>query len=229
MALPFFFTQNLSTPEIVLDEDNSKHMINVLRMKKDDAVLLTDGKGKKASAIIVDDNRKHCRVKVESETFEAAPARKIAIGISLVKNTARFEWFLEKATEIGVSEIFPLLCERTIREKFRQDRMQNIVVSAMLQSQQCHMPQLHDPVYFQEVTKLSYAAKYIAWCEDERVPLQSNPGAASSLLLIGPEGDFTPAEVELATNSGFSSVSLGATRLRTETAGIVAATLLILG
>ncbi|MGZ5189926.1 MAG: RsmE family RNA methyltransferase, partial [Flavisolibacter sp.] len=158
------------------------------------------------------------------------PQRKntIAIGISLIKNVSRFEWFLEKATEIGVGEIIPLICERTEKEKFRQDRLQQILISAMLQSQQCHKPLLQEPLAFNKAVDLSFEQKFIAHCADEKKnPLVKQvTGASSSLILIGPEGDFTGNEIELALNKNFIPVSLGETRLRTETAGITAAVLL---
>ena len=227
MNLSFFFVDDLSTTQIVLAEDTSKHMINVLRMQKGEEILLTDGKGKKAKAAIVDDNRKKCVVEISSvETEEGKP--KIAIGISLVKNASRFEWFLEKATEIGVSEIIPLICARTEKEKFRHDRMQNILISAMLQSQQCWLPVLHKPMEFEKAIDFYAEQKFIAHCEEEKKQNLHQPirQSANQLILIGPEGDFTHEEIESALKKNFTPVSLGSTRLRTETAGIVAATLL---
>ena len=215
-----------------MDEDTSKHMIGVLRMSKGEEVLLTDGKGKKAKAIIVDDNRKKCVVNIVSIEMAAPNQRKLAIGISLVKNSSRFEWFLEKATEIGVSEIIPLICHRTEKEKFRMDRMQNIITSALLQSQQSLMPVLHEPLPFEKAVELSYHQKYIAHC----IPSQKNELSAlvrkedeSMYILIGPEGDFTPQEISFAMEKDFQPVALGNTRLRTETAGMVAAALLCIG
>lgn len=230
MSLPFFFVEDLNDKRTVLNEDTSKHIINVLRMKKDEEVLLTDGKGKKAKAVIIDDNRKKCRVEVMSAEVEKTRDKKIGIGISLLKNSSRFEWFLEKATEIGMSEIIPLVCERTEKEKIRFDRMQNILISAMLQSQQCWLPVLHEPMEFEKATQLSFEQKFIAHCnETQKVQLTNQPinQSTNQLILIGPEGDFTTTEIQLAIQNNFIPVSLGNTRLRTETAGIVAATLLI--
>jgi len=228
MNLPFFFVESLNDKRIVLDEDTSKHMINVLRMEKGEEVLLTDGKGKKAKASIVDDNRKKCIVQISSMTTEEERKNKVVIGISLIKNSSRFEWFLEKATEIGVSEIFPLLCGRTEKEKFRFDRMQNILISAMLQSQQCWLPILHEPTEFEKAIHLSFEQKFIAHCEEtnKHTLSQQITHSNSRLVIIGPEGDFTHEEIESAIKNNFMPVSLGNTRLRTETAGMVAATLL---
>jgi len=231
MNLPFFFVEDLNTTQIVLSEDTSKHMINVLRMQKGEEVLLTDGKGKKVKASILDDNRKRCVVEIYSTEKAQERKSKVVIGISLIKNASRFEWFLEKATEIGVSEIIPLLCNRTEKEKFRHDRMQNILISAMLQSQQCWLPVLHEPTEFEKVIQFSFEQKFIAHCEGTNKQLLNHQINKSSnqLILIGPEGDFTLEEIEQALKCDFIPVSLGTTRLRTETAGIVAAALLQLG
>jgi 16S rRNA (uracil1498-N3)-methyltransferase len=230
MSLPFFFVRNLMERKIQLDEDTSKHIINVLRMQKGEEILLTDGKGKKARATIIDDNRKKSEVEISFIKIEEERKNKITIGISLIKNASRFEWFLEKATEIGVSEIFPLNCTRTEKEKFRFDRMQNILISAMLQSQQCWLPILHEPTAFEKAIYLSFEQKFIAHCIDgEKQKLSSINNQLSTIIFIGPEGDFTPAEIETAMQNHFVPVTLGETRLRVETAGLVAATLLGLG
>ncbi len=227
MNLPFFYFPNLDNQIIQLDEDTSKHIINVLRMQKGEQVLLTDGKGRKARAAIIDDNRKKCVVDISSIETEEERKNKVAIGISLIKNASRFEWFLEKATEIGVSGIIPLICTRTEKEKFRHDRMQHILISAMLQSQQCWLPVLHEPMGFEKALQLPFEQKFIAHCidgEKQKLPIVSHQ--QSALILIGPEGDFTPEEIELSLQKSFLPVSLGNTRLRTETAGIVATALL---
>jgi 16S rRNA (uracil1498-N3)-methyltransferase len=232
MALPFFYVADLHGAEIILDEDTSKHISGVLRMKRGEALLLTDGKGTRAHAIITDDHRKRCAVHVESVVYEAEKNGKVCIAISLLKNSARFEWFLEKATEIGVNEIIPLLCERTEREAFRHDRMQNILISAMLQSQQCRLPRLHEPTAFTNVIATDYPNNFIAHCLPQQKQslhevLKKLPG--DRLMLIGPEGDFTEGEIRQALANNFLPVTLGATRLRTETAGMVAAAWLCAG
>ena len=228
MALPFFYIPHLTATEITLDEETSKHIAGVLRMKAGEELLLTDGNGKKAHAIIIDNHRKHCIVKLQTSEQEPEKKTTVCIAISLLKNASRFEWFLEKATEIGVSEIIPLLCERTEKEKFRQDRLKAILVSAMLQSQQCRLPQLHEPTLYENIVTADYSGKFIAHC----LPHQKGSlhGVLkkfdNSIVLIGPEGDFTEPEVALALEKKFVPITLGETRLRTETAGIVAATLL---
>ncbi len=233
MGLPFFYIEKLDagSTEIVLSEETSKHMVQVLRMQVGEQLQLTDGKGNLVTVEIIDDNRKKCIVRILSVASIPAPVQKVAIAISLVKNASRFEWFLEKATEIGVSEIIPLLCTRTEKQHFRFERMKGILVSAMLQSQQSWLPQLWEPTKFNEaISNISYQQKFIAHCEDEKDKVQLAAqvlnNSATKLILIGPEGDFTNIEIEQASGHGFVPVALGETRLRTETAGIVAASIL---
>ena len=232
MALPFFYIDNFdpSQKEIELNEDTSRHMVQVLRMKEGMEVNLTDGKGSLIKAEIIDPHKKHCKVKVTDSQLTTHHSPKVTIAISLLKNTSRFEWFLEKATEVGVSEIIPLICERTEKQKFRYDRMKGICISAMLQSQQTWLPVLHDPKKFNHlaIEQFDNTQKLIAHCDTGERKTLSAPIAAlrTSLILIGPEGDFTRAEIDLALEYNFIPVALGETRLRTETAGIVAATLL---
>ena len=238
MSLPYFYIERYDPliKEIILDEDNSRHVVQVLRMKPGARLNLTDGQGNVLTTVIKDDHKKKCVVSIESTATENRQGRKVSIGISLLKSANRFEWFLEKATELGITEIIPLICERTESEKFRNERMHAILVSAMLQSQQSWLPVLHEPIayelLFRQEEVATVAQKFIAHCvPDARRPLQEilDPNLRSRLLLIGPEGDFTPGEVGVATRHHFQSVSLGVTRLRTETAGIVAATMLQLG
>ena len=234
MALPFFYKEDIDSAakEMVLDEDTSKHIVQVLRMQHGEQLQLTNGKGSLITAAITDNNRKRCIVTVIQKSTIQNQQSKISIAVSLLKNTNRFEWFLEKATEIGVAEIIPLLCSRTEKQNFKAERLQTILVSAMLQSQQCWLPVLHEPVKYKTfVEQNNIQQKFIAHCEEEKekVQLTATPlnFSTSKLILIGPEGDFTKEEIELALKNKFTPVSLGNTRLRTETAGIVAATLLV--
>jgi len=233
MALPFFYIEHADASGIVqLNEETSKHVVQVLRMKNDEQLRLTDGKGNLFTCTIIDDHRKKCVVKIIDTHHTPEPAKKITIAISLLKNNTRLEWFLEKATEIGISAIIPLICSRTEKQHFRADRMKGILVSAMLQSQQSWLPELPEPLKFNTfIESASQSQKFIAHCEDESNKMelisQMDENAASRLMLIGPEGDFTKEEIDGALKLGFIPVSLGNTRLRTETAGMVAATLLI--
>lgn len=232
MNLPFFYAPALEPGVLVpaLEEDTMRHMVQVLRMQKGDLLKLTNGCGLVAEAQITDTSKKHCTVEVRvAETF-ARPSHRVTIAISPLKNASRFEWFLEKAAEAGVAAIVPLLCSRTERQMFRKERWTGILASAMVQSQQAWLTELSDPLSFDAYLSVSPAAEcYIAHCmEGEKMPLQQvvKGTHSSSCILIGPEGDFTKEELVLALEKGFHAVSLGHTRLRTETAGIAAAILL---
>jgi 16S rRNA (uracil1498-N3)-methyltransferase len=235
MSLRCFYIEQYdsSASFITLNEETSKHAVQVLRMQPGEQINLTDGMGHSLTAIITEAHKKQCVVKVIASQFKPGAARKLAIAISLVKNASRFEWFLEKATEIGVNEIIPLICERTEKQHFRYDRMKGILVSAMLQSKQSWLPVLHAPVKFEDFIIRTRAAdgllKLIAHCEEtskqsiHEFQLQQ---FSTIQICIGPEGDFSPREIALALKKNFQPVMLGETRLRTETAGVVAATLL---
>lgn len=232
MALPFFYEPAVNGTEstVTLGEETSRHCVQVLRMKTGEQLRLTDGKGKLHTATILSGDKKHMAVQINESVSVPAPGIKTTIAISLLKNAARFEWFLEKATEIGVTGIRPLICARTEHTRFRNERMQGILVAAMLQSQQAWLPALAEPVAFMDFMQepVAPAQKLIAHCEDGTKRLVKDlPPSADTLMLIGPEGDFTPAEIALAMQQGFTGVSLGATRLRTETAGMVGAALLL--
>lgn len=246
MALPFFYKEDITaaSEKIILDEDTSKHIVQVLRMQKGEQLQLTNGKGDLFTCTIADNNRKRCTVTIVEKSETKNLKSKISIAISLLKNNTRFEWFLEKATEIGVTEIIPLICERTEKTAFKFERMKSILVSAMLQSQQCWLPVLNEPTKFAALIKQPVEGqKFIAHCEENKkenlidkimqqkelnaskvLPTGKNLGWA--LICIGPEGDFTKQEIEMALQNDFTPVSLGNTRLRTETAGMVAAALL---
>ncbi len=236
MKLPLFYKPDISLNDekVMLDEPASKHIIQVLRMHSGEQLQLTDGKGNLFTVQIKDDNRKKCLVTIIQTSEIQHSKSNIIIAISPVKNNSRFEWFLEKATEIGVAQIVPLICERTEKQHFKYDRMNSILVSAMLQSQQVWLPKLQEPKKFTEYIKNikdnAAIQKFIAHCQDETSKVQLSTQlinrSNNQLILIGPEGDFTKTEIETALNNNFTAVALGNTRLRTETAGIVAASLL---
>lgn len=232
MSRPFFYTPQYEPAgrTITLDEETSRHVVQVLRMHAGEELHLTDGQGHLLTAAIQEAHKKHCSVTVLREEPVPQSGTHNAIGISILKNSNRFEWFLEKATELGIREIFPLLCDRTEKEKFRHDRMQQICISAMLQSRQCWLPVLHEPIVYSEVIGRSFhGQRFIAHCAaGDKKPLRQaiDAHAAERLLLIGPEGDFSDTEIQLALEAGLEEVSLGETRLRTETAGVTGAVLL---
>jgi 16S rRNA (uracil1498-N3)-methyltransferase len=231
MSIPFFYfpRQLPDRGSVVLNEESSKHIVQVLRMKTGEQVKLANGLGQICTAEITLEHKKNTEVNIIASERQEKPLIKSTIGISLVKNTSRFEWFLEKATELGITSIIPLLCTRTEKQHFRHDRMKNILVSAMLQSQQAWMPELSEPLPFvQVINEATQELKMIAHCLEEkksslREQLHNNH---SSIILIGPEGDFTKEEISQALEQHFLPVTLGETRLRTETAGVAAAVLL---
>jgi 16S rRNA (uracil1498-N3)-methyltransferase len=231
MQLPFFFEESFpDSDRFVLSENSSRHIVQVLRMKEGEEIQLTNGKGYTLKAEIILSHKKNTEVKIVESTFIAQREPKVTIAISFIKNTGRFEWFLEKATEIGVSEIIPLLCTRTEKTHFREERMKTILVSAMLQSRQAWLPELSAPVPITElIMNTIYDQKFIAHClDEEKTELKDvvTNVLSSKIILIGPEGDFTKDEIEAALEQKYQPVSLGETRLRTETAGLVAAVLL---
>lgn len=228
---PYFFEADIpaGVATFSLSEESRKHAVQVLRMREGETLQITDGKGNLYTAVILVADKKTCQVRITEAAFAAKTIRRVTIGISLLKNASRIEWFLEKATEMGISGIIPLLCKRTERQHFRYDRMQHILVSAMLQSRQVWLPVLEQPTEVASVISQGITAqKLIAHCEElQKSSLPALKMAQDVLILIGPEGDFTPSEIEQALQHGFEPVSLGLTRLRTETAGVVAAALLV--
>lgn len=234
MQLPYFYDASVAAvnTNLILHEDTSKHCVQVLRMKEGDKLQLTNGKGGLFTAYIAQANKKYCSVMIEEATFQPQPDKQICVAISLLKNAARWEWFLEKAVEMGVQQIIPLLCERTEKQHYKEERLHNIVASAMLQSRQLWLPQLLKPTSFQDVINYShsFSQKLVAHCreDNDKISLQKiGQNQTNVQILIGPEGDFTEKEIALALQNNYVPVSLGSTRLRTETAGVVASALLV--
>jgi 16S rRNA (uracil1498-N3)-methyltransferase len=190
-------------------------------MSEGEKMLLTNGKGLSSTATIISSSKKQLTVQLHDFIEHPDVSRKLILGISLLKNAARFEWMLEKVTEIGITEIYPLRCERTEKQHYKKERFEQIIISACLQSQQFNFPILHEPISFGQLISAELPdQKFIAHCmEGEKNVLSSV--AKDAILLIGPEGDFTPQEIADALAQQFAPVSLGNSRLRTETAGIV--------
>lgn len=231
MDLPLFFAENIDKNNslVTLDESNSRHIMQVLRMKKGHDLRLTDGKGNMFFGYISDEQKKACVISIKEQNVQSPPSRKSTIAISIVKNAVRFEWFLEKAVEAGINNIVPLLCERTEKSHFRYDRMRQIMISAMLQSQQAWLPVLSEPVKLKDwLVVKSDSIKCIAHCDDgdKQHFRQVTDENEDITICIGPEGDFSEREIKLALQREYKPVSLGSTRLRTETAGIAAAILM---
>lgn len=224
--MQLFYIPNISGNEVILNETESKHAIRVLRLTVGNQVQLIDGDGGFYEAEISDAHHKRCKLLITNSIQEFEKKNfKLHIAIAPTKNIDRFEWFLEKCTEIGIDEITPLLSEHSERKVIKSERLEKILVAAMKQSLKAYLPKLNSITNFNAIISNSeYKNKYIAHCNDgDKVHLknciQKNE---DTLILVGPEGDFSPEEVALAKENGFKEISLGTARLRTETAGVVA-------
>jgi 16S rRNA (uracil1498-N3)-methyltransferase len=209
----------------ILKPDESWHAAKVLRLRPGDGLRITDGKGLLYHARLIKLDTKACEIEIYDVKMYEPPAYSIHLAVAPVKNMARFEWFLEKATEVGINEITPLICARSEKISVRTERLYKIITSAMKQSLGTFHPKLNEPAGFRDVIEQNNAsAKFIGWCETRKEPLLREvcPPGRNVLVLIGPEGDFTADEVQAAKNAGFVPISLGKNRLRTETAALAA-------
>ena len=221
-----FYTPEISSHIYTLEEQESKHCIRVLRLKKGDIIHLTDGKGNLFESKIIQDNPKKCIVEVTDVQKEVGKRDfKLHIAIAPTKNIARTEWFAEKATEIGIEDITPVICDHSERKIVKTDRLNKVITAAMKQSLKAYHPKLNETVRFKDFIKNNpEGQRFIAYiCDKYNETLKDlyTPGSDVTIL-IGPEGDFSEREVELAIESGFKPISLGKSRLRTETAALVA-------
>ncbi len=209
-----------------LPKEEANHCVRVLRLKEGDYILLTDGYGFFYKAILSCANAKHCRFEVEEKIPSSLPwGSHIHIAMSPTKNLDRTEWFAEKATEIGINEISFLRCKFSERKELKTERIEKILISAMKQSQKASLPSLNEMIDFKDFVKKPFEGqKFIAHCHPgEKKALKDIYLPRNNvLILIGPEGDFSQEEVIEAEKNGFKSISLGNSRLRTETAAIVA-------
>jgi len=211
---------------LTFDKEESRHIVRVLRKKEGDLLTITNGKNTVFTAKITLASDKKCQVQIiDFVSKEPLRKYKLSIAIAPTKSNDRTAWFLEKATEIGLDEIFPILCEHSERKIIKTDRLSKALLTAMKQSLQFQLPKLHELTTLKELILNPFSGqKFIAYCEENKSKALQNIAQAQkdTLLLIGPEGGFSPEEIALALANGFIPVSLGATRLRTETAGIVA-------
>jgi 16S rRNA (uracil1498-N3)-methyltransferase len=219
-----FYVPGITGSNCVLSEEESWHCMKVLRLVDGDPVSLTDGAGKFYKGTLIKIHHKGCLVEISStEAFLPQPYR-LHVAIAPTKSIDRYEWFLEKATEIGIDEVTPLFCEHSERDVVKLPRLEKVLVSAMKQSLRAWLPVLNEPVKFKDFMKRDFkGGRFIGYCETgaESELHQVYAKGSDALVLIGPEGDFSKSEVELAVSSGFTPVSLGPSRLRTETAGVV--------
>lgn len=210
------------TKSIYLSEDESKHACRVLRLKMNDEVSLLDGVGGVYHARIEEDNPKKCLLQIIAVTHDTKPTYEVHIAIAPTKNMDRIEWFVEKATEIGMTELTLIICEHSERKIVKTERLEKILISAMKQSKRTFIPKLNPVITFSEFMN-QHLQGALAHCEDgEKKTLQTVYQASNYPILIGPEGDFSSKEIASAKTNGFDFVVLGNTRLRTETAGLYA-------
>jgi len=221
-----FFAPDFSADRPFLPEEEARHALKVLRLDVGDPVHVTDGCGNFYEASIAGADPKKCRLAVRRHEPESGKRGfSIHVAVAPTKNADRTEWLVEKCVEIGVDRLSFVLCERSERRHFNPDRVEKVAVAAMKQSLKAYLPPLSALVPLREFLKSTPPGhNYIAHLEEgERRLLQHcAPAGSSYCVLIGPEGDFTPGEVAAALGSGFQPVSLGESRLRTETAGVVA-------
>lgn len=223
--MAIFYVPHLSAAA-VLPEEESQHAVKVLRLQAGDAIEIVDGAGGFYKAVIVNPHAKRCAFEITDTTPEYGKrSYKLHIAIAPTKNIERLEWFIEKATEIGIDEITPLVCRFSERKIIKPERLEKIIISAAKQSVKAYFPKFNTLCTFDELMKNHHASqKFIAHCYEQDKKLFQHEIQKSSdvLVLIGPEGDFSKEEVEKAISLGFVPVSLGDSRLRTETAGVVA-------
>jgi len=222
-----FYTPDIIAEEYVLSQEESWHCTKVLRLVVGDVVYLIDGKGGLFEAEIISEAKKSVALRVLKTSREYQKRNhRLHIAVAPTKNIDRLEWFLEKATEIGIDEITPVICERSERKVIKEDRLNKVITSAVKQSLQAYHPVLNEAVSFKEfISNTTATHKLIAHCVDgeprKYIAEVSKPGQ-DYLILIGPEGDFSPAEIQLALQNDFKPLTLGNTRLRTETAALAA-------
>ena len=227
-TMQLFYAPEIDPPLYTLGEEESKHCVRVLRMGAGDTLHLTDGRGNLYRARIVEAAAKRCTVEVVQTTpdYGRLPYG-LTMAVAPTKNIDRFEWFLEKAVEVGVTRIVPLLCDHSERRSINPERAQRIIVAAMKQSLKAFLPQLDPMTPFRTlVTGTTAPARLIAHCAETPEPKAYLPRAvgkgAENVILIGPEGDFSPGEISFALENRFVAVTLGQQRLRTETAAVAA-------
>lgn len=226
--MQLFYNSNINenSTEFSFDKEESRHIIKVLRKKDGDILHVTNGQGFLFVTEVILASDSKCTVQIISFEKKPEPKFKLHLAVAPTKMNDRYEWFLEKATEIGIQEITPIICDRSERKVINVDRYEKIILSALKQSNEFYLPKLNPAVTFKEFIKQnqSNGLQLIAHCEEtDKKTLKSVLEINKDVtVLIGPEGDFSEKEIELALQNKFQPVSLGNTRLRTETAALVA-------
>lgn len=224
--MQLFYAPDIAEKTYTLNEEESKHCIRVLRLALGDEITLIDGRGGLYKTRIVNPEPKRCMVEVYESTHEFEKRNHyLHIAIAPTKNIERFEWFLEKATEIGIDEITPLLCDHSERKVVNNERLEKIIISAVKQSIKAYVPLLNPMIPFKQFIQLKQqGSQFIAHCASKELKQLKNEikPLLKNIILIGPEGDFSTEEINLAIKNNCNEISLGTSRLRTETAGVVA-------
>jgi len=226
--MQLFYNPNIieSSKEVIFDKEESRHIYKVLRKQEGDVLMLTNGKGFFFESKLVSTNPKQCIAEINNSSKQPPLPYHLHLAVAPTKLNDRYEWFLEKATEIGITEITPLICDHSERKVIKPERYEKIIQSAMKQSLKAYLPQLNPAISFKDFVEKNHSEKnlLIAHCEDTKKESLKNiiHTGESSLILIGPEGDFSLSEIEMAINKHFKPITLGASRLRTETAAVVA-------
>lgn len=228
--MQLFYNPDLNTKvtEFSFDAEESKHITKVLRKKEGDIIHITNGQGHVFTAQLLTSNSKKCTVEILSSERKHKKMHSLHMVVAPTKNNTRYAWFLEKATEIGINEITPIMCDHSERSTLKIDRMQKVLQSAMKQSLRYYIPTLNELISFEDFIKEERSGlKFIAHCaEDEKRELKRCVAADRDVtILIGPEGDFSRSEIQTAYDHGYMPVSLGEFRLRTETAALVSCTI----
>ena len=227
ISMQIFYAPDISGETYTLDNNESRHLIRVLRMARGAEVRLIDGRGNLYEGFISEPDQNRCMIEITGKTVDFEKRDyKLHIAISPIKNPERFEWFIEKSVEIGVDEITPLVCRNTEKPGIKSGRINNLIISAMKQSLKATKPVLNEPCNFKDFLKSDpIGIRMIAHCNTSILRTRISDVYSkkeNAVILIGPEGDFTNDEIDLALCKGFKPIHLGARRLRTETAGVAA-------
>lgn len=220
-----FYIPTINNSDIIyLSEEETKHAIKVLRLRKYDNILISDGKGNLYIASIQDTKFKNVLLKIQEQKVIPPPPYHLHIAISLLHHINRFEWFIEKAVELGISQITPLLCHYTVKKRINEERLKKIAIAALKQSRSAYLPKINQLTKFNEfVIKENTCHKAIATCNTKGISLNqfiSQSKDNTYTILIGPEGDFNHNEVEIAIKNKYSIINLGNSTLRSETAAL---------
>lgn len=222
-----FYCISLEGDLIELPEEEAHHAVSVLRLKSGDRIGMLDGKGTRVEAELEEVSKRSCTARVMDRTlFQPERTARIHLAVAPTKQMERFEWFVEKAVEVGVDRITPVLTARTERGKLRPDRLERVAVAAMKQSQRTWLPKIDEMIPLSAlIVQQLPPQRYFGWCEGRHEALMNSYSPANEVLVvIGPEGDLTPQEADELRSASFAAVSIGTARLRTETAALTACT-----